>query len=286
MLENCLRNLNLTMLEVENRPCFLTPKRLQPQYPLFVFLPGMDGTGQLLRSQTAGLEVAFDVRCLAIPPDNLNSWDELTKQVVALIEAELEKNPDRSVYLCGESFGGCLAMKVAIASPHLFDRIILVNSASSFHCRRWLNWASQLIYLLPSYLYDVGAFALLPFLASLERILPGDRQEVLRTMRSVPPETVLWRLSLVREFDIGRTQLCKLTQPVLMIASAFDRLLPSLTEAKRLVKILPNGQLVVLPNSGHACLLEQDINLYEIMQAENFLDFSTETINSSNTYCC
>jgi hypothetical protein len=58
------------MPEVETRPCFLAPKRLQPQYPLFVFLPGMDGTGQLLRSQTAGLEVAFDVRCLAIPPDD------------------------------------------------------------------------------------------------------------------------------------------------------------------------------------------------------------------------
>lgn len=79
------------MSEVKSRPCFLTPKRLQPQYPLFVFLPAMDGTGQLLRSQTAGLEVAFDVRCLAIPLDDLTNWDELSKQVVDLIQAELEK---------------------------------------------------------------------------------------------------------------------------------------------------------------------------------------------------
>jgi len=27
--------------------------------------------------------------------------------------------------------------------------------------------------------------------------------------------------------------------------------------------------MVVLPYSGHACLLEADIKLYEIMQAEN-----------------
>jgi len=269
------------MPEVESRPCFLTPNRLQPQYPLFVFLPGMDGTGQLLQSQTAGLEVAFDVRCLAIPRDDMTSWDGLTKQVVDLIAAELEKNPHRSVYLCGESFGGCLAMKVAIASPHLFDRIILVNPASSLHRRPWLNWALQLAYLLPPWLYHVGALGLLPFLVSLERILPSDRQDVLKIVCSVPPETVLWRLSLVREFDVDESQLRRLAQPVLVIASAFDRLLPSLVEARRLVKILPNAQLVVLPNSGHACLLEQDINLYKIMQAENFLDRSAETIASS-----
>jgi hypothetical protein len=39
--------------------------------------------------------------------------------------------------------------------------------------------------------------------------------------------------------------------------------------------------MVVLPYSGHACLLEADINLYNIMQAENFLDSSVEKIGAS-----
>lgn len=269
------------MPEVKLGPCFLTPTRIQPEYPLFVFLPGMDGTGQLLRSQTAGLEIAFDVRCLAIPRDDLNSWDLLTQKVLELIHAELENNPHRSVYLCGESFGGCLAIKVAIASPKLFKRIILVNSASAFHLRPWFAWASQLLHWLPPFLYEVSALGLLPFLACLECISPGDRQELLKTMRSVPPETVLWRLSLVKGFDVDETQLSQLTQPVLVIASALDRLLPSMAEARGLVKILPNAQMVVLSNSGHACLLEAGIKLYEIMQAENFLDKGAETIVSS-----
>lgn len=278
------------MPEVNIQPCFLTPKLLQPHYPLFVFLPGMDGTGQLLRSQTAGLEAAFDVRCLAIPRDDMTSWDVLTQKVLELIQAELELNPHRSVYLCGESFGGCLAIKVALraaeaasplgASPQLFKRLILVNPASSLHRRPLLLWGSQLTYLVPSCLYQVGALGLLPFLASLGRILPGDRPDLLKTMRSVPPETVLWRLSLVREFDVNETQLRRLTQPVLVIASALDRLLPSMTEARRLVKILPNAKMVVLPYSGHACLLEADVKLYEIMQANNFLEPSAETVGS------
>ncbi len=266
----------MTIKEVELNPCFLTPKRVQPEYPLLVYLPGMDGTGQLLRSQTVGLEAGFDVRCLAIPRKDLNTWDVLTNSVLNLLHAELEKSSQRVVYLCGESFGGCLAMKVAIQAPHLFKRIILINPASAFQLRPWLNWASQLTFLVPQHLYDIGALGLLPFLASLPRICPSDRHELLRTMRSVPSETVLWRLSLLREFEIDDEQLRRLTQPILLIAGASDRLLPSVTEVKRIANILPNATTMVLSDSGHACLLEKDINLYEILRNQNFLESITD----------
>lgn len=266
--------------KVELKPCFLTPKRLQPEFPLFVYLPGMDGTGQLLRSQTAGLEVGFDVRCLAIPREDLTSWDELANNVLDLIHAELEKSSQRPVYLCGESFGGCLAQKVAILAPQLFNRIILINSGSGFQLRPLLSWASQLTFLVPSNLYNIGALGLLPFLAALARISRSDRQELLKTMRSVPPETVLWRISLLREFHVEEEELRRLTQPILVIAGASDRLLPSLDEAKRLVSIFPNSKMVVLPQCGHACLLETDTNLYKIMKANDFLDSSAEAVEA------
>ncbi|OUL21239.1 alpha/beta hydrolase [Nostoc sp. 106C] len=268
------------MLEVELKPCFLTPKRVQPEYPLFVYLPGMDGTGQLLRSQTAGLELGFDVRCLAIPRQDLTTWDVLTNNVLDLIHTELEKSSQRPIYLCGESFGGCLAMKVAIQAPQLFKRIILINPASSFHLRPWFNWASQLTYLVHPYLYEIGALGLLPFLASLQRMTRSDRQELLKSMRSVPPETVLWRLSLLREFHVEDEQLRRLTQPVLLIAGVQDRLLPSVDEVRRLANILPNSKMLLLPQSGHACLLESDTNLYKIMHNHNFLESSAEVMQA------
>jgi predicted peptidase len=99
-------------------PFFLTPQSSNPNYPLFVFLPGMDETGkELMCIQTADLEIAFDVRCLVIPADNLSSWDEMTDQVVSLTQMELEKAPRSSVYLCGDSFGGCLALKILERFP-------------------------------------------------------------------------------------------------------------------------------------------------------------------------
>ncbi|MBF2029369.1 MAG: alpha/beta hydrolase [Oscillatoriales cyanobacterium C42_A2020_001] len=255
-------------------PIFLTSKRLRPELPLFVFLPGMDGTGQLFRTQTDGLEMGFDVRCLAIPPTDLTSWDELAEQTVGLIHQELEKVSDRPVYLCGESFGGCLALKVALHSPHLFKRVILANPASSFKQRPFLNWSSTITNWMPEPVYRLSSLWLMPFLARLERLTPEDRQALLKAVQSVPQKTSIWRLSLLHEFAIPEMELQKITQPVLLIAGAADRLLPSLTEVQRLQRSLPNSKTVVLPYSGHACLLEADVNLYEIMQAHNFLETS------------
>lgn len=258
------------MLEVKSRHCFLTPGSLNRDQPLFVFLPGMDGTGQLLRSQTQDLTTAFDVRCLAIPADDLTDWEDLAHQVISLIEAELKGQPDRAVYLCGESFGGCLALKLVLLKPNLFYRIILSNPATSLSHRPWLLWGAKWIDWLPDWFYEVSAFGFLPFLASLERISDRDRHALLKAMQSVPGQTVNWRWSMLRNFQIKPTQLKRLTQPILVLASGADRLWPSISEAKYLVKYLPNGKIVVLPNSGHACLLETEVNLLAILKDQGF----------------
>ncbi len=259
------------MPTIHSHPIFLTPQRIQPELPLFVFLPGMDGTGQLLRTQTAGLGTVLDVRCLALPPDDLTNWDGLTDRVVELIRTEIAKVPNRPVYLCGESFGGCLAMKVALHSPHLFDRIILVNPASSFIVRPWLAWGGHLARWLPSPLFHLSSVTLMPLLGNMERIMAGDRQAFYDAVQSVPQETIVWRMLLLTEFQVSETALKRLAQPILLLASAADRLLPSVDEASRLSKLLPNSRVVVLPKSGHACLLEADVNLYQIMKSHDFL---------------
>ncbi len=256
---------------LQSHPCFLTPKALKPQFPLFVFLPGMDGTGQLLRAQTAGLEAGFDVRCLAIPPDDLTSWEELAQRVIDLIGSEINGDKRRSVYLCGESFGGCLAMKVAAMAPHLFDRLILVNSASSFHRRPWIAWGATFTRYLPEVLYQCSSVTFLPLLATFQKIAPLDRQALVDAVRSVPQKTSVWRMSLLDRFEVPIDELRQLTQPTLILASANDRLLPSMVEGFRLKTMFQNAQVVVLPDSGHTCLLEADVNLYDIMKQQNFL---------------
>jgi len=273
------------MSQVTSNPYFFTPQPSNPGYPLFVFLPGMDETGkELMCIQTAGLEAAFDVRCFVIPPDELTNWDHLAEQVIALTQAELEKVPRQPVYLCGESFGGCIALKVALKVPHLFERIILINPASSFHRVPWLDFGSLLFSWMPEFVYKFSSFAALPFLAPLHRLEPAARQALLKAVRSAPKQTANQRLALMRDFDVDQTQLHQLTQPVLLIASEADRLLPSVAEVKRLAKILPQAQVVTLPDCGHACLAQTDVNLLKIMQTENFLAASTGANERDRNY--
>lgn len=259
--------------KIKSSVCFLTPSALHPESPLFIFLPGMDGTGQLLRTQTAVLEAELDVRCLAIPPDDQTGWDELTDEVLKLIQTEIDNRlPGQLIYLCGESFGGCLALKLATHAPHLFDRIILINPASSFHDRPWMLWGGQIIRWFPTFLYELSSIGLLPLLGALERISASDRQAFLTTVRAIPKETSIWRLSLLQSFKLNELPLEQLKQPILVVASGRDRLLPSISDAQALVHRLPNAKLVTLPYSGHACLLEEDTNLYQILKTQNFLD--------------
>lgn len=261
-------------LTLKTRPCFLTPKPLKPEYPLFVFLPGMDGTGQLLRSQLNYLEIGFDIRALAISPWDMTSWEALAEEVSRLIEAEL-KGKRRQVYLCGESFGGCLALQVIKQIPHLIDRLILINPATSFHRLSWLSFGSQLVHWLPGVAYHYSTVGLATFLAEWELLEPANLEELIKVMQMIPQKTTVWRLSLLREFRLTEMQLARITQPVLLIAGGRDRLLPSVSESKWLASRLNDAKRLVLPESGHACLLEADVDLYQILKSQNFLDRPT-----------
>ncbi len=255
----------------EKRLRFLKPKQSKVNYPLFVFLPGLDGTGQLLTNQLPALEKFFDVRCLSIPADDLSDWTGLVEQTADLIQAEQQLALSRPIYICGESFGGCLALKLAAYSLDLFDRMILINPASSFSRQPIMGWGSTVVKWLPTPFYQISTIGLLPFLIASERISPQNRNRLLTAMRSVTAKSAAWRLSLLNDFNLDEIPLNQIPQPVLIMASEADRLLPSVTEADRLVRYLPNARKILLPDSGHACLLERELRLEEILDSRGFL---------------
>jgi pimeloyl-ACP methyl ester carboxylesterase len=260
------------MINQSDRPYFLTPKPTHPHFPLFVFLPGMDGTGELIHTQTETLDRCFDIRSLAIPQDNFSDWEQLTDAVIELVQREQAKKPEKTTYLCGESFGGCLSLKVLEKAPELFDRAILVNPASSFRERPYLSWGAVGTGFMPEPIYRSSTVLILPFLAAMGRIAPHDRRALLNAMKSVPPQTVRWRLSLLDNFSINPQQLQAISIPVLLLAAGSDRILPSEKEAEQLASYFPNSKIVTLPDSGHTCLLETENRLCEILEEAEFLD--------------
>ncbi|MEL6456477.1 MAG: alpha/beta hydrolase, partial [Cyanobacteria bacterium J06623_5] len=90
-------------------------------------------------------------------------------------------------------------------------------------------------------------------------------------MGKVPATTAAWRMELLSRFNVERLPLERMTHPVLLVVGGNDRLLPSSREGKSLVQRFPNAKLTRLPKSGHACLLETDTNLQQILNQHQFL---------------
>lgn len=225
----------------------------------------MDGSGRLLRSQKH-IWHNFDVHCLSLSPVYGVSWEKLTQQLIRLIEQQLSINGNRQVYLCGESFGACLALNLIETTPNLCDNLILVNSASAFQQRQWLNLGSYVTEIMPSLIYQGATHLLLPFLAKLEEVSLRERKRLLKVMQSLPPLIVSWRINLLQNYQFNKAKLNQFSQPVLIIASDEDNILPSVEEAQNLKQIFSQGKVSILTQSGHCCLLEEKINLYDIIQ--------------------
>lgn len=259
---------------------FLTPRSPQPERPLLAYFPGMDGTGMLLQPQVGALARCFDLRCLVLPAADCGDWQTLTAQTIALLRNEI-RDTSRPVILCGESFGGCLALSVARTAPQLCDRLILVNPATSFRERPYLKLVTAVVPWVPTGTYQSLAGFFLPLLVGDRYIESRDRDALLAAMQSVSTQAVRWRLQLLENFYLPVPELRRLPQPTLLLAGEADRLLPSVAEIERLASILPDARTVALPDSGHTCLLEAETNLLEILRSQDFLPDPSERLQKT-----
>ncbi|MFM8295577.1 MAG: alpha/beta fold hydrolase [Microcystaceae cyanobacterium] len=248
---------------------FFLPYSFRPHLPSLIYFPGMDGTGKLFYRQFPDLAPFFNIYCLKLATTIVNSWASLTQQFLTLTQKSLKET--QSLFFCGESFGACLALEVALKTALPLQQLVLVNPASSFARYPLLTWGANFTQWIPESLHPTTTLGFLPFLASLNRIEHGDRRQLLGAMRSVSPQIIHNRLNLLQQFEIAPRQKLSLTVPTLILASGQDRLLPSLEEGQRLRSLFPQTNLHILPDSGHACLLEKTLNLKQIFQYQGLL---------------
>ncbi len=248
---------------------FFLPYSLRSHLPSLIYFPGMDGTGKLFYRQFPELAPFFNIYCLQLSTQVVNSWSNLTQQFVTLIQQSLKET--QSLFFCGESFGACLALEIALKTPLPPQRLVLVNPASSFARYPFLAWGATFTQWIPESFHSTTTLGFLPFLASLNRIEQSDRRQLLGAMRSVSPQVLHNRLNLLKTFTVMPQACQAFTAPTLILASGQDRLLPSLEEGRRLRSLFPNANLHILPDSGHACLLEKNLNLKQIFQDQGLL---------------
>ncbi|CAN0038923.1 unnamed protein product, partial [Choristocarpus tenellus] len=84
-----------------------------------------------------------------------------------------------------------------------------------------------------------------------------------------------WRISQWLQAGVDRVGplLQKVALPVLVLAGSEDHMLPSITEAERLEKVMPNCQVVVLDGVGHAALLDPaEVSLCDLVVSSLIYD--------------
>jgi len=253
----------------------------------------------------AGLAAAgWEVHAATYAADDTAwAWPAAVADVAAAIAA-LREGGRRPVLLVGESFGACLALRVAAqAAPASMSgpsALALINPATAFP--RALGGApallarSGLLGIVPDAAYGLAQAILLPLLLDRGRTGPGGEAAaaLMMAMRphagdgaaAAPPArpaaAASHRLSLMMDGEgLGEADLGRIRLPTLLIASGGDALLPSLSEAARLEGVIPGvaapapgasarvprkGRLV-LPESGHAPLLEAGVDLAALLAA-------------------
>jgi len=178
--------------------------------PPIVVLPGMDGTGDLLRPFADLLSVQRRVDVVAYPTDKALGYDAL----IGLIEATA---PQKPYFILGESFSGPIAIEIA-ASDRRVAGLILASSFARHPLPTWFQVPARWINV--SHLPDVLMAAVL-----LGRQGSTDlRTRLGRTVAAVRADVLQSRAVAALQVD-KRAQLRSVRCPILCLAGRRDRLL-------------------------------------------------------------
>ena len=225
-----------------------------------VLVPGMDGTGQLFYRQRPLLMRSRCVTTYALR-DSAADMQTLVADLAGVIETVAPA--DRRAIVIGESFGGTLAMSLALQRPDRVRALVVLNSFAHFTPQIRLHLARWGLRALPWGMMPLVRRATAARLHSAHTHADEIRQ-FFRLMRSTSREGYLNRLAILTRYDI-RERLQELRMPTLFVAAELDHLVPSLTQAKFMSARIPGAAVRVLDGHGHICLIAPGVDLAQIL---------------------
>ncbi|MFT7484973.1 MAG: pimeloyl-ACP methyl ester carboxylesterase [Candidatus Paceibacteria bacterium] len=217
-----------------------------------LYVPGIDGTGELLLGTASRLEEHFRLLRLAYRADDFPREDTYEALARTIAEVCEERQLGRCLVLA-ESFGGAVALQLALDYPDLVQGLMIINSFARFPKRAQLAFSRQVAPLVPRALFNLGRRALAP------RSLFGRRREAapLRAFRELPgaffDEGYRRRLAMIAGLDL-RPRLIEIKQPLALFASEFDRVVPSHQTMAEIAEMIPQATLEPVLGGGHLIL--------------------------------
>jgi aminoacrylate hydrolase len=229
---------------------------LQGSGPAIVYVSGIEGTGKNFYKQAADLARDHTVITFPLRPVGRYGMNELVEDLAGVIRAAGVGR----VTVVGESFGGLLVLAAALAEPHHFERMILVNSFASFPHRAKINLGVALYSVLPYSLLKAYRTKTAPRTLFSDDVGDEDRLVFREHTRNVRPEGYLTRLRIIRRADL-RGSLAQIKVPALVVAGTDDRLLDSVAAARVMIAGLPRARLKLLEGTGHMALLSNRVRV-------------------------
>src|SRR5688572_11799637 len=114
--------------------------------PALVLVPGMNGTGELFYRQVPLLERSYRVATYSLR-DDAESLDVLAADLARTVEAVAPV--ERRAIIVGESFGGAVALTLALTHPEHVAALVILNSFSYFAPQFQLKLAITSLTTLP-----------------------------------------------------------------------------------------------------------------------------------------
>jgi pimeloyl-ACP methyl ester carboxylesterase len=182
-----------------------------PEKIAIVLLPGMDGTGELLRTLAEKLSTHRPVQIIGYPVDRFLSYD-------LLVSCVRDRLPNDRFVVLGESFSGPIAIEIAATDP----RVVGLVLASSF---AWHPLPTQLTVF--TRLLDLRWIPTSVVVAALmgSAATPQLRVHLRQVLATLPREIIRARAQDVLRVD-KRGRLREIKCPVLCLHGRSDLLKP------------------------------------------------------------
>lgn len=195
---------------------------------------------------------------------------DITADLPQLAATVAAKAPPEAIWL-GWSFGGMVAMQVAIAQPGRVRRLALVAANSRFAASDQWPFGMK-----PELLTQFEQNLETDYRKTLERFLglqtSGDararytwRELQERILQLPAPETAALRaaLTILQSADLT-PELKKIQCPVLLMLGRQDLLVPR-SAGPALIAQLPQAQLHIFPQAGHAPFISHPEDFFEVL---------------------
>ena len=225
-----------------------------------VLVPGMNGTGELFYRQVPRLERSYRVATYSLRED-AESLDLLAADLSHVVDAVAPI--ERRAIIVGESFGGAVALTLALSYPERVAALVILNSFPYFAPQVRLRLAIAGLTVLPW-----GAMPLVRHLTAFRLHSPHThRAEVKQFIELTAHATrdgYINRLKLLRRYDV-RDRLHDIRQPALFLASEHDYLVPAVAQARYMTNRVPSSVMRILKGHGHICLIAPDLDLAQIL---------------------